>query len=203
MSRYFTNAIIDSETTNHNKKMTETYLGYQVRHLSDDTEKLNQWLKENPIFSVWGKTVVGSGCDYGVNPEHYPWHEIKNFKIDNEKQCSFCTESKYFVLTACELPSDRWGNTATFSSGLSGGIELGYSDNQYENFESLKTAIEANGFDAEIDEIHDFIDWLQENHPDIISTVGEKTASNEWCYYTTNTELDNPKWISLITEFFN
>lgn len=191
------------------KKMSTTYLGYQVRQLADDTQLLQDWLKkhEGQALSVWGKTVVGSGSGYGTNPETYPWEsldgepiEIKDFQGAGDR-CEFWTEDEHFVVEVTELPKDKWGNTATYSGGLvlqEGYFEVGYSDTTEEQF---------NADYIDIDEIDapGFIEWLKFNKPELIGEVSELVmcngTPNEWTYYTTNKPHDSQEWTDALKAY--
>lgn len=194
-----------------------TYLGYQVRHLADDTQLLRDWLEkhESGALSIWGKTVVGSGCDYGVDPEEYPWNRnrdgswdaIKDFR-DLGDCCEFCTERESFVVRVTELPKDKWGNTATFSGGINlveGCFEVGYSDDSYTEYKFPDFSVPGEpDYVYEIDDPQKFVNWLTENS-ELVGEITERTVHNgcghEWTYYTTNKPFDSQEWIEAVQEY--
>lgn len=188
-----------------------TYLGYQVAELEDCTGQLELWLKNNKdkCLKVWGKKVVGSGCDYGTNPEYFPWEgdDIKCFE-NKGATIEFTTINEFFVVSIVEPPKDKWGNTATYSGGLllsESFYELAYSDTSYTAIDqAFMNVLENFGIETE-QEAWDFIYWVKEKHLDMVGTVSEETVcngcSNEWEYITTNTPFESNKWMQILTEY--
>ena len=178
-------------------------LGYQIQNSVESSAHLKNWLQKNSHknFNVWGKTPVGSGCDYGVNPENYPWKysEIFSFK-ENINGCKFIADNECFTLTFCDLPTDRWGNTATFSTNLKlvdGCHRVGYEDWGYAEYLFPS--------EWEIEDESDFIEWLEEFHPELVSEVEETTVcngtANSWRYITTNEEFHSQAWKLVLEEY--
>lgn len=191
--------------------MTKTYLGYQVRHLPEQSSLLTEWLEshsDRPL-SIWGKTPTGSGCDYGTRAsdslENYPWgnSDIKCFE-DKGDSCEFCTINESFVVATTQLPSDRWGNTATFESiNLEPGcFQLGYSDAQYSDFNLPE--LPENLSDL-IDDAQSFVEWVKEHAPELVDVISETTVCNgtasEWQYFTSNQPLTTPEWMTAMQRY--
>ena len=180
-------------------------LGYQVEGKEECYESLRQWLERNKIFSVWGETVVGSGCDYGVNPELNPapgeTNKVYDFEEDEQAgTCSFTTKNEYFLFTICQLPTDKWGNTATFSTDIQlveGCFSVEYKDDGYVGFE----------FPAEweLEDENDFLVWVEEHRSELVSQVWEtlvcNSTANAWRYITTNKPFHSPEWTQALDEF--
>jgi hypothetical protein len=182
--------------------MTATYLGYQVLHLPDQAQDLAQWLKVHAgqPLSVWGKTVAGSGCNYGINPEEMPWGDasIKSFAA-TAGRCEFTTQAESFVIEVSEFPRDRWGNTATYSeiSLQEGYFLVGYEDDALTDY---KISLDEGGE-------KEFIEWLFENQPELVSEISEETVaggfSNSWRYITTNQPFGSAEWQAAIAAYEN
>ncbi len=174
-----------------------TTLGYQVQNCVECSELLEQWLQQanGKAVDVWGKTPVGSGCAYGINPEDFPWgiDNVYMFK-ETENGCEFTTQNEQFVLTLCELPCDTWGNTATYSQGITlteGFIEVAYEDTNYVEYQFP--------LEWEIEDGYHFLEWIETNHSELISEIEEETVcngtANSWRYVTSNKEFNHPDWV--------
>jgi hypothetical protein len=187
-----------------------TYLGYQVADLEDCSEEVEAWFQRHngKSFRIWGKSVVGSGCNYGVDPEEYPWEcDFMACFTDEGETCSFVTIDEQFSVTVAERPRDRWGNTATYAQGdatlVEGCFKLLYSDCSYQQCETevryLLEEVAKVEFEGEFDiDADDFVYWALENKPELVGTIAEHTVCNGtadgWDYYTTNRPLDSLEW---------
>lgn len=175
-------------------------------------EKLQKWLVEHPIRSIWSKTPVGSGCDYGVNPENFPWvdldlegleGEVENFKLSNDgKRCEFIQGYTWYILDEDKLPEDKWGNTATFSEGVN--LQEGYFEIGYD----CEGDCDCHLIDKDGDNVDfNILSWLIDKYPELVAVVGEETICNgtteSWHNYTTNLSLTDTKWQEIIEEYYN
>lgn len=110
------------------------------------------------------------------------------------------TEQQSFLVQVVEeAPSDKWGNTATYS-GIDlkdGYYQVGYDDDSFAQYEFPS--------DWEIYNNSDFIFWVQENHPDIISDISETLVEDGiftcWRYITTNKPFDSKEWDGIVAEY--
>lgn len=183
--------------------------------IKTDKELLQDWLEQKENISISSYTNVGGSCDYTVNSIEKPWEKqnedgtwnIESFTIDSEDSCSFSQGSKNFTLTSVELPSDRWGNTATYDDGLLSGIQLGYSDTAYSEYNLDKIF---HPIDCEVDDLDEFdesefIGWVENNHPEIIDKIEEELTCSGfycgWTIHTTNKELNSPEWQAIAKQY--
>ena len=179
-------------------------LGYQVQNSVESSSELKDWLQKNSDkhLRIWGKTPVGTGCDYGINPEFYPWGDSEVFSFEEKENgngCSFTTASEYFDITFCELPKDRWGNTATFSGVVlgEGYFEIGYEDNDYVGYEFPS--------EWELEDESSFLEWVETHHPELVSEITDETICNgiatRWRHITTNKPFDSQEWEQVQGEY--
>ena len=191
------------------------YLGYQVKHLKNQKDKLDRWLEKigNQAIRIYGKKVIGNITDYGLffsNFCTYPWDregidniaEIKNFEVI-EKGCSFVTNSEYFQLEITDIPSDQWGNELTDNNALllvKNCKILAYIDDSFVDFSLLERIFDDNGYILEDGEAYDFLQWAIDHYPLSIDRISTTYTGGGLEYFTTNL-IETSDWQSIITTY--
>jgi len=185
-----------------------TYLGYQVRHLPNQIEELRAWLETHTddAISMWGKPTIGQGIYYSTRTGQEVLDWLNESQIDEAKdlnytetRCEFITEKEYFILEVVDFPTDRWGNVATCQSRLElvpGCYEIGYSNDSL----FITYLPEEWEFEDDADK-EEFLDFVDENAPTLIDTVGETSSYGEWYYYTTNKPFTDPEWQTVYQKY--
>lgn len=210
----------------------------------DEKQRLFSWIEKqkqglNP--EKWGFQVseispVTSITKYGVvhldeirfELEDMTW-KVEQFN-DEGNRCSFTVGHSSWNIETAEIPSDRWGNRATFGNLhriVEGCYPIYYCDDtyvdtdfsfwekileKYDNWPGLYDSGPSSVDDLRIDEI---VQFLIEDKPEIggasvqdkLSTVGERLKSNgttnEWLFILTNEPPESYFWEQVFEEFLN
>jgi len=184
-----------------------TYLGYQVRHLPNQIEELRAWLETHTddAISMWGKRPIGQSRDYPTRTGQEILNWLNESQIEAkdlsyaETRCEFITEKEYFILEVADFPTDRWGNVVACESELElapGCYEIGYCDESH----FITYFPEEWEFEDVIDKKR-FLNFVEENTPTLIDTVGETRFYSASCYYTTNKPFTNPEWQTVYQKY--
>lgn len=168
------------------------------------TTKINNWLEQNPVFSLWSKTPIGSGSDHGVMdqlPEYIDPDEIEGLE-ENGNSLEFSIGSTWYVLSPAEWPSDRFGNYANFQEwDLTivdpSCFEIGWGDD---------TAIELNFPE----------DWDSVDHNDVLTeamslglawSIEETNVCNGFVnsrvFYLSNVPYEDPRWLKVVNSLID
>jgi hypothetical protein len=168
---------------------------------------LRTWMETHDSFRVFEIKASGDKCDYGVNPEDWPWNDSDEILTFEEVQegCTFTTVRDKILLTLWDRPSDKWGNTATPLDGLilgPGFYKVAYENPTYgtEGYYPLDWDVDGPGY---------FLDFLKEKQEQrnlsFLSTISDVScvygSIKRWTWYITNQCFTDEVWLKLQKQY--